>query len=205
MPLVEYIRSPESGRYVKVGGGTYNRLLKDKTYASKAKRARRIKRPAPGTKTKHPHGRVTSARNVTLPKANPRSLKRTLKTIPESRQARRKHLESMMKHKGKGRGGRTRGWAAAAPQKGRERHELMEKCGDQCFLFPETEGFPICAALREGRGCKVDCRGVTSALVRAKQWNYPRAAKSANALERKYKCKPRQAKTRAKKTIKSTK
>ena len=100
--------------------------------------------------------------------------------------AKRRTLREELKHEGEGRGGRTRGWAAAAPQKGIERRNLKAKCGEQCFLKPKTEGFPICAALREGQGCRVDCRGVTSARVRAAQWKYPRVIKEAEKLQRKY-------------------
>jgi len=117
--------------------------------------------------------------------AKPRSLKETLKDVPKSRQARRESLRKQIKNKGEGRGSRTRGWSAAAPQRGKERHELMDKCGEECFLQPEDEGFPICAALREGKGCAIDCRGVTSARVRAAQWGYGNVEKFAKELQKK--------------------
>ena len=89
---------------------------------------------------------------------------------------------------GKGRGGATRGWGAAAPKRGKERHALMNKCGRQCFLQPENEGFPICAALREGQGCEVDCRGVTAAFSRARQYKHGGIAQRARAIQQR-KCR----------------
>ncbi len=85
-----------------------------------------------------------------------------------------------------GRGIRTRGWKSRSPKKGRDRHQLMHECGPQCFLKPETEGFPICPRCslnQNGRcQCQVDCGGVQSALVRAKQWGYPEVATEAETI-----------------------
>jgi hypothetical protein len=122
---------------------------------------------------------------MNLKVAKQRSLKETLENLPTSRKARRESLKKQIKKKEEGRGSRTRGWAAAAPQRGKERHELMKKCGESCFLQPEDEGFPICAALREGQGCAIDCRGVTSARVRAAQWGYDEVEKFAEELQKK--------------------
>lgn len=185
--MEDYIKSPKTGRYITVGGPAYVKLLESKRYAPKVKSAEKVKRPSPGTKTRL-SGKVTPSSRVSLQKATPRKLSKTLASTPSSRRAKRASLRTSMEKEGEGRGSRTRGWAAAAPQRGRERHALKEKCGDECFLMPDTESFPICAALREGRGCKVDCRGVTAAKVRASQWKYPRTAKVADELERKYKC-----------------
>lgn len=91
-----------------------------------------------------------------------------------------------------GRGIRTRGWRARAPKKGRDRHQLMHECGPQCFLKPETEGFPICPRCSLNVGgkcqCQVDCGGVQAALVRARQWGYPDVATEAETIL-KTKCK----------------
>jgi hypothetical protein len=81
-----------------------------------------------------------------------------------------------------GRGFRTLGWAMAAPKKGKERNELMEKCGRSCFLRPEVKKYPICAALREGKACEVDCRGVLSAKIRARQYKDEVVAKKASNI-----------------------
>ncbi len=67
---------------------------------------------------------------------------------------------------------RTRGWRVDAPARGKERQELYHQCGRKCFLDSKNLGFPICPALRTGRACKVDCRGVESAKIRARQYKY---------------------------------
>lgn len=113
--------------------------------------------------------------------ANPRSLESTLRSTPRSRRRIRDKLQqSIRKEKRESKKSATRGWNAAKPQKGRERNELFDKCGEACFLQPRTKGFPICAALREGQGCKIDCRGLASAEVRAGQWGYDNVEKFAD-------------------------
>ena len=184
---VQSIVSPKTGKYIRVGGPAYQDLLKDTKYAAKAKKAKRVTRPAPGTKN-HQTGRVTKAASVNLPKAKPASLAKTLATLPPSRKTKKASLERSMSREKEGRGSRTRGWAAAAPQKGRERNELKAKCGDACFLKPGTKGFPICPASRLGQGCKVDCRGIIAAKVRAGEWNYGRVEEAAAKLAKKYGC-----------------
>ena len=184
---IDYVKSPKTGRYVKVGGEAYQKLIKSSKYSDATKKARKVKREEPGGKTRQ-KGKVTPVKKINLAKAKPRPLSKTLASVPKSRKAKRLTLQSEIKHAGDGRGARTRGWAAAAPQKGAERHRLKEECGEACFLKPDSEGFPVCAALREGQGCKVDCRGVTAARVRAAQWKYPKVSTAASALQQKYGC-----------------
>lgn len=84
-----------------------------------------------------------------------------------------------------GRGSVTRGWAKAAPSRGRARHALKSKCGSKCFLDPVNEKFPICAKLtgRKSSGsCEIDCRGVKAAYIRARQWGYDDIARKADRL-----------------------
>ena len=130
-----------------------------------------------------------------LPKAKPQALSKTLKTIPKSRKRKIAKMEYSIAQSS-GRGAKTRGWSGAAPQRGVERHRLMRECGSDCFLKPGTEGYPICAALRTGQGCAVDCRGLQAAKIRAHQ--SPRGStrtpriksiyQRAMKLESKYKC-----------------
>lgn len=88
--------------------------------------------------------------------------------------------------KGSARGSATRGWRAAAPQKGRERHELLARCGAKCFLSPETEGFPICPKLALTRGNADPClpmrQGVHAADSRARQWKHDSQAEMAQRI-----------------------
>ena len=84
-----------------------------------------------------------------------------------------------------GRGIKTRSWSAVAPQKGRPRHQLMDQCGDVCFLKPDTEGFPICPKCEMGDGkciCAIDCGGVMAAKIRARQWGHTSIADLADKL-----------------------
>ena len=62
-----------------------------------------------------------------------------------------------------GRGIKTRGWRALAPQKGHDRHQLMAECGNACFLRPDNEGFPICPKCQFGDEkciCALICKGI---------------------------------------------
>jgi len=74
------------------------------------------------------------------------------------------------------RGSSTRGWSARAPQKGKDRNQLMDECGDMCFLRPENKGFPICPKCQLGPAgkcqCEIDCGAVQAAKNRAAQWGY---------------------------------
>lgn len=65
----------------------------------------------------------------------------------------------------------SKGWHDAAPKKGAERHEMRKKCGDTCFLVPDSEGFPICAA-HPKMTCEVDPRGLAAAKSRAHQFKH---------------------------------
>ena len=167
-----WLQNPSTGRNILKGGPTYNRLKREGYKVDSFTRARsrypkRRKSPARKTaKRKSPRKRASSPKRLRKPtrRASPSRLRPSMSP-------------------GKGRGGATKGWGAAAPKRGKERHDLMNKCGRQCFLQPENEGFPVCAALREGQGCKVDCRGVTAALSRARQHKRGGIAQRARAIQ----------------------
>lgn len=109
--------------------------------------------------------------------------KELAKTVPRIRKYRRMQLRASQKE-GEGRGSPTRGWVNRAPQKGRERHTLMNKCGKKCFLGP-NESYPVCAALRTGQGCKYDCGGVQAAYNRSRQYGkQPISRKAKNLLKK---------------------
>jgi len=82
-----------------------------------------------------------------------------------------------------------KGWAKDAPKRGKERESLKRKCGNKCFLKPETNGFPVCPAERVGKNCKIDCRGVIAANIRAKQWKHKDVERISKKLAEEYKCK----------------
>jgi len=88
----------------------------------------------------------------------------------------------------------TRGWRS--PHSQSKRASLRNRCGSKCFLMPNELKFPIC-----NQSCHVSCAGVTSAKVRAAQWNYTNVYKRASTLVKKHKCT--KASTRRKSTAKS--
>ena len=132
-----------------------------------------------------------------MPKYTQGRMPRNMSVAPASnlekllRNTHQPHLRRILKKELKLRddpiGSRTRGWAAAAPQDGRPRDTLLRKCGRKCFLVPKHKAFPVCAKCVKGKcDCKLDCKGVVSAKVRARQYHYPLIAKKANKLEKKY-------------------
>jgi hypothetical protein len=126
-----------------------------------------------------------------LPRIQP-SLEEAYATLPATRQQKRTILENQLPRVGAGIGSPTRGWRAIAPQKGMERDELLQRCGNACFLNPANKGFPICPALRTTRGqCGVDCRGLEAAKVRARQYRHFDIADQAQALQYQYGCEVR--------------
>lgn len=212
-----WLRNPETGRNILKGGRTYLRLKKDgvdvdsfqkvrsrytspkrkkstgrksnkRTYRRSPSRLSGYSdRISPRFSPKSPSKLPSKSKVRALGIANPRSLSETLKDVPKSRKAKRERLKKEIKRKGEGRGSPTRGWRAAAPQKGNERKKLYKKCGEACFLEPDEStpgqsGFPICAALREKQGCKIDCRGLMAAKIRARQYKHKKVADFAEKL-----------------------
>ena len=103
--------------------------------------------------------------------------------------AKKPTLKRLVQKKDEPRGSRTRGWRGDAPKKGRERHQLKAQCGDKCFLVPESEGFPICPrCVDETCSCEVDCRGLTAARIRAKQYKYQELFPAIDRLIAEKKC-----------------
>lgn len=116
------------------------------------------------------------------------NLKRVLRTLSPSRKAKKSKLRQIIKSvkRQEGRGSRTRGWSAMSPQVGRERNELMSKCGKDCFLLPSKKKFPVCPALRVSKSCTPSCKGLLSSKIRAKQYKYDRVANLADKLLKMY-------------------
>ena len=87
-------------------------------------------------------------------------------------------------------GAPTRGWRDAYPTRGAQRHELIHPetgCGPQCFLSPQTEGFPICSKLEVvAEDPRLQClpmrQGVQAAYNRARQWRHQEIAETASEL-----------------------
>lgn len=104
------------------------------------------------------------------------------KALPPYLKKKLEHLEKAMSRHSLS--SPTRGWSLQSPKKGRERHEMMRKCGKKCFLKPDTEQFPICAydRLKHKPSCRVCKAGVLSAYVRSRQWKHVGVAKKAKAI-----------------------
>ena len=84
----------------------------------------------------------------------------------------------------------SKGWGKDKPESKGERDRLMEVCGPKCFLKPDTKSFPICQKLEgEGRKCKIDCRGLLAAKVRAAQWGYEDVKIAADEIGKRSNCK----------------
>lgn len=83
-----------------------------------------------------------------------------------------------------------KGWKEVFPKKGRERKEMIHRCGSICFLLPSQLKFPVCrmsrrscAADREKQcECIIDRRGVIAAKFRAKQYGYTEVEAKADRL-----------------------
>jgi len=160
--VVSYVINPETGRQIKVGGPTYAKLL------SKYPQLQRL--PPAEKKTKSAPKKRHQAHQLSERQIGQRA------EMPVFQLDRPADQQLIKKNKEEPRGSRTRGWAQDAPKKGSERHLLKSKCGDKCFLIPATEAFPICprceSADQESCSCQIDCRGLTAAKIRAKQYKY---------------------------------
>ena len=80
------------------------------------------------------------------------------------------------------------GWSAEAPLRRLQRKILLDRCGEECFLYPQSLKFPICSYTN--MSCRKDCRGIRSAKIRALQWKdknplYGNIANLASELEKK--------------------
>jgi len=74
---------------------------------------------------------------------------------------------------------RTAGWREAAPKRGKQRQEVLKRCGKDAFLEPHRLGYPVM-----GLDCRYDCRGIQSAYQRARQYHNEPTANAALALRK---------------------
>lgn len=177
--------NPQTGRPILVGGPVHKRLMQ--SGVAQFSQAPGLVRATHGVSMPLTPSRLGNIRK--LPVASPMPMKSLLGTkLPTHLQKRLVKLVEAQS-RGEGRGSRTRGWSAMEPKKGRERHQMKAKCGNSCFLQPENEGFPICRKLSlTGGQCKVDCKGLQSAYVRARQWKHTEVANQAKALAKLFGC-----------------
>ena len=76
----------------------------------------------------------------------------------------------------------TKGWHEDAPKSKSERETLLTTCGSKCFLNPSEKKFPICS---KNMSCALDCRGILSAKIRARQWKYEVIGDKADKIYKK--------------------
>ena len=134
----------------------------------------------------------TSSRAMSPRSSRPPNIEEAYASLPESRKYIRAQTAREMGRQGEGRGSPTRGWRAMSPQKYRERHELATAAkaqGVDCFLEPETEGYPVCPALRVTGGvAQQNCQGALAAKIRAARLHHDELVAKADALGEKLGC-----------------
>ena len=74
-------------------------------------------------------------------------------------------------------------WSEIAPKTKAQRQNLIQICGSTCFLLPDQLKFPVCTP-----DCKVNCKGLIAARVRARQWNYPEVDKKVSQYYKEANC-----------------
>ena len=203
--------SPKTGELIKIGSSEFSELLADPKYR-KMILSSSIQTIEPATTTPSGLPPLSSSLSslpplsssfpranlpplsprANLPPLSPRgkfatipSLEETLKNTKQP--SKREKLERMIEEQRaqEGRGIKSRGWAARSPTRGRERHQLKKECGNECFLLPDQEKFPVCQSPRMTKGvsdCRIDCGAAQSALIRARQYKYDDVAEKAKAL-----------------------
>lgn len=79
-------------------------------------------------------------------------------------------------------------WQQKKPTLKNQRRSVKEKCGDSCFLIPESLKFPICNKVSNNQECSYNCKGVKAAAARAGQWKYKNVLTKAKATATKLDC-----------------
>jgi hypothetical protein len=173
-----YVKNPFTGRMIKVGGATWQQVFGEPTTApQKTARGRRLS----------PDEEVPELLIEKILEQKTATIEELQDTLARTTQPSLiVKLKQQIKNKAQGRGSRTRGWRARAPQPGKPRKLLHSQCGDAAFLMPNELKFPIMAKCGTGAQgtckCEIDCQGVLSAYVRARQWKYTNVANAAKML-----------------------
>lgn len=132
---------------------------------------------------KYQHGLKRGYERSLSPRArSPKALNfnKVMENLPSTRHYKQEKLNALKLNDRKS---PTRGWGASSPQKGKERHELMNRCGPKAFLDPKNEGYPVMDALRNTNGkCEYRCEGIQSAYNRSKQYHQPTITAKAQHL-----------------------
>ena len=80
-------------------------------------------------------------------------------------------------------------WKEKKPHSKKERKDLMEKCGKDCFLIPSRKKFPICNKITDKNSeCSYNCKGLKAASSRAGEWGYKKVLKTSKRLTKELDC-----------------
>lgn len=63
----------------------------------------------------------------------------------------------------------SKGWHQESPKTKSERLLLLHKCGEDAFLDSKRLKYPIISV--NDKSCNKSCKGIVSAIMRAKEWN----------------------------------
>jgi hypothetical protein len=100
-----------------------------------------------------------------------------LKTKPIKKQSspRKQNLKKQSK---------TSKWNNIEPKTKSNRKSILDKCGNVCFLEPDTLGFPVCGT----NSCNPTCSGIEAAYKRAREYHHDSIANKALGLKKKHNC-----------------
>jgi hypothetical protein len=80
-------------------------------------------------------------------------------------------------------------WKDKKPHTKKERKDVMEKCGKDCFLIPSRNKFPICNKITDKNSeCSYNCKGLKAASSRAGEWGYKTVLKTSKRLTKELDC-----------------
>lgn len=164
---IGYILSPETNRPIKIDGPTYQKL--SQKYDLKSIKV--FFKPPPQKRQPDQPIAESHLKQILEMPIHQYDLNESQKHTKQPYL--QKKITQQIERQTEARGSANRGWAADSPKRGTDRHLLKEKCGDRCFLVPETEAFPICPRCVDGIcQCELDCRSLPSAKSRAQQHKY---------------------------------
>lgn len=175
-----FVNSPKTGKKIMVGGPAWKSLVASGIAVHTLPVIERKKIRPVAHKKGGPMDRIDAILSMDVFQSPELANESVLATAPWKQ---RKYAE-LTRNKNNGRGSRTRSWSLEAPQKGHQRHELFDKCGQKCFLG-NGESFPICPSCELYAGdceCRISCKGAEAALIRAREWKYDDIAIAAQHI-----------------------
>lgn len=124
------ILNPLTGRCVKINGKIGKKLMKVPTSPKPIKSKKKGKKVTFNIK-----------KSPKISPKSPKPVKSIAPRLPRGEVGRRAKI-----------------WYANKPTSAKERKEVKDKCGDDCFLIPELSKYPVCK-----KDCELDCDGLRAA------------------------------------------